>query len=299
MRQPLLLLAVGGMLFSQTLHGQTFNVLSAEEKAENFQLLFDGTRAGFQQHFVNYIKNDPNTTTLSSEWALDPATQSIGTKIRTEDIRSRRKFRDFELRLDYRCSGNEGIFYRSLLNTDRAWSTGIEVAIDNNTISDFNAPGAAYDLYPPKPNAYQLFNTGKWNSFRLRVIGDSVEHWMNGTQVVGFKLHSPGFWIAYARSKWDADKSVTFKIPGNKAAGYIEEGYLGFQADHGGAWQLRNIRIKEFPPSSVARPILARARQPARHPAFAGLAFFPSADGRWTDASGRNIRLLEAPAIGL
>jgi hypothetical protein len=77
--------------------------------------------------------------------------------------------------------------------------------------------------------------------------GDSIEHWMNGTQVVGFKLWSPAFWSAYAVSKWNAAQTLTYKTPNNKAAGYITEGYLGLQADHGGKWSIRNFRISESP----------------------------------------------------
>lgn len=299
MRQPLLLFAVGGMLFSHPLHGQTHNVLSAEEKAEGFELLFDGTLNGFKAHWVDYVQGNPNNNNLSSEWQVIAGDQAIGIQANTEDIRSRRKFMDFDLRMDYRCDGNEGVFYRSLLSDDHAWVTGIEYAINNYTNDSKDAPGAAYDLFGPRPNSYQLFSTLKWNSLRVVAKADSIEHWMNGVKVVGFRLHSPAFWKAYEASKWNTAQKMTFKVPGDRSAGFIEAGYLGFQADHNGRWRIRNLRIKEFPPPDRVGQILAPPRRASRNPAFAGLTVFSTASHRWADASGRRIRLPAAPDRGL
>jgi hypothetical protein len=235
-------LSGAGMALSQDV-----NKLSAVEVAQGFSLLYDGTLNGFKQHWVDYVKDNTTNTNLSAEWSVDAATGAIGIQNRTEDVRSKKIFKDFDLRMEYRCDANEGLFYRTKVNTDRAWQTGIEVAINNYTNENKDAPGAAYDLYPPKPNNYKLHNTGAWNQLRIVAKADSIEHWMNGMKVVGFKLWSDGFWTAYAASKWASAATLTYKTPGNKAAGYITEGYLGLQADHGGKWAIRNFRISESP----------------------------------------------------
>lgn len=237
---PAVLLLGAGLACAQ-------NALTECEKKEGFSLLYDGTLASFKDNFVNYVKNGTNTTILSSEWAVNPATGAIGIQGNTEDIRSKKVYRDFDLRVTFRCDANQGIFYRHRLTGDRAWQTGIEYAINNYTNQNKDAPGAAYDLIPPEPNAYQLHATGRWNEARIVVKGDSSEHWMNGAKVVGFRYHSDAFWTAFAVSKWNASQMVTYNVPGNKAAGYITEGHIGFQGDHGGKWEIRNLRISENP----------------------------------------------------
>lgn len=242
-------------------HAQTTpdNTLSEAEKREEFKLLFDGTLDSWKKSWVNYIGGanaDSTNTTLSSEWKVNTTEGTINLPKGSipEDARSVRKYKDFELRWTYKTSGNQGIFYRSLLTFDRAWYTGIEYAINDVTNLGRDNPGAAYDLYaPPTPVPYNPFNNGSglWNQGRIVVKGDSVEHWSNGVKTCGFKYHSVDFWKQYNTSKWVAtgNRSLTNIVPGRQdiGSGYIAEGYLGIQADHGGKWQIKNMKLTEKP----------------------------------------------------
>jgi hypothetical protein len=228
------------------------NVLTPAEVAEGFRLMFDGTLASFKADWVDYIKGNTTNTTLDAKWVVDANLKAISlpSGSTNQDIRSTKMYKDFELRLNYRIDGNQGIYYRALQNTDRAWQTGIEYAINNVTNLGKDNPGAAYDIYaPPTPVPYYLFNTAKWNSARIVVKGDSVEHWANGIKVVGFKYHSTAFWVAYNQSKWHPDDVLTNKVPKTQdvGSGYIEEGYLGFQGDHGGRWQIKDLKLTTKP----------------------------------------------------
>jgi hypothetical protein len=196
---------------------------------------------------VNYEKNNASNTTLSTGWTTDSA-GSIVTAGNTSNIRSTRTYGNFDFRMEYRNDGNQGIIYRHLLTGDAAWQTGVEFAVNNDSNKTKASPGAAYDLYAPSPNAYSVYGSGKWNSARIVAVGDSVEHWMNGVKVVGYKYHSPAWWTAYSASKWESLQTMSFKVPGNKTEGYITEGYLGLEGDHGGKWQIRNIRINSTNP---------------------------------------------------
>lgn len=239
------------------------NVLSGVEKAEGFVSQFDGTLAGFRNFFVDYQYNNPNTSTLGSHWSLDSATNALVTpapRAGLPDTRSRKMYADFDLRFDYRCDGNQGVFYRfTLYSRGGAYETGVELAINDRTDLCLGCPGAAYDLYPPSQAAYHTYASGKWNSLRIVAIGDSVEHWLNGVKVVGFRYHSPDWWARYDRSKFGAASVLGNRVPGDRASGFIKVGYIGFQTSHNGRWSIKNLRISEakpyFGPARTVHPL--------------------------------------------
>ena len=237
------------------------NVLTPAETREGFRLLFDGsTLASFKAEWVDYVKGNATNTNLDAKWTMNTTCKCISLPSgNTNDIRSVKMYKDFELRMNYRIDGNQGIFYRSLLTYDRAWQTGVEYAINNITSLNKDNPGAAYDIYaPPTPVPYNLFNTNLWNAARIIVKGDSVEHWSNGVKVVGYRYHSQAFWDAYNQSKWVAqdNKALTNLVAGNEdvGSGYITEGYLGLQGDHGGRWQIKDLKLTTNPCFGALKP---------------------------------------------
>ena len=234
------------------------NNLIYYEQAQGFELMFDGANAAtFRDRFVHYQQNNTTNTNLHAGWAVnttldDPDLPGVafGSIVNSGvsgtanvDIRSRKQYRDFDWRFEYRNSGNQGVFYRFGVTGQYAWETGVEFAIDNNVTQStlkFRA-GAAYDLFAPSEQAYALRNTNKWNALRIVAKGDSVEHWVNGVKVVAFRYWSPEFLAAYQNSKWTGYTRYCQTAPNNRT--YIPEGYLGLQGDHGGAWQIRRMRI--------------------------------------------------------
>lgn len=278
--------AAWGLLFCIPAGAQPHNVLTAQEQAEGFELLFDGTLASFKANFVDYVKDSVNSTGLSLDWTVDTATGAVGNKESTMDLRSKRIFKDFDLRMEYRCDGNSGVFYRTLLNTPRAWATGIEYDINDFTGNVMQEPGAASELFSPYYISYYPYNTGKWNVLRIVAVGDSIEHWMNGYRVLNFKLHSTEFWRAYSVSKWGINQTMTFNTPGNRAGGFITQGYLGIQGDWGGKLQIRNLRIKDLAGHTALRRSPGGGKV-ARGRAGAGVFHWPVGDAAWSDLNGR------------
>lgn len=254
-------LIVAGSVAAQ----DAINRLYPYETLQGFELMFDGsTAASFRDRFVNYQQNGTSTTALNSAWSLntsltdpDRAGVAFGAIVITNpnitDIRSKKLYRDFDWRFEFRNNGNQGVFYRFDLSGQYAWHTGIEYAIDNNVTQStqkFRA-GAAYDLYAPSSQAYYLNSTGKWNSLRIVAKGDSVEHWMNDVKVVGLKFWTPAFLTAYQNSKWTGFNRYCQTAPNNRT--FIPEGYLGLQGDHGGTWQIRRMRILHDSTSGLDR----------------------------------------------
>ncbi len=236
------------------------NTLYGCEEAQGFKSLYDGTIASFRNNFVDYIEGNTTNTSLSSIWSVDLATKAIYLPANSPnpppDPRSKAIYSDMDLRLNYKCSGNEGVYYRFTTASFLPWMTGIEVAIHDGEPLGKYSDGAAYDLYAPPVNIYHSFKstTNPWNELRIVVIGDSVEHWLNGIRIVKFKYFSKDYFTVYDGSKWHKtyNDQMSFAVKGDRGSGPIMAGYIGFQADHGGAWYIKNLRINTAPKWSTA-----------------------------------------------
>lgn len=240
------------------------NVLSATDIKEGYTLLFDGTLSSFNANWVNWTKWEKdhppavivlNETFLDPRYQVDATCKCITTQLtdapstyNSEDLRSKKVWGDFEFRMTYRNSGNQGIIYRAFENGGIPWETGVEYAIEDNADAGTSGPGAAYALWAPiKPVPYHSFSTGKWNTVRIVVKGDSAEHWMNEKKVVSYRYHSPIFWDAYNVSKFNAASKLSNNIAGDRNSGIIKEGYMSLQGDHGGKWMMKDIKITTNP----------------------------------------------------
>jgi hypothetical protein len=236
-------LAAMAIITTQTSAAAALNQLTSVEEAQGFASLFDGSLRSFNDHFVNYRMQDSTNVALPPDWKVDSAIGAVITDgSQNSDIRSKVKYADFDLRFEYRNEGDGGVYYRFNLNNNVPWLSGVEFSIFNDYDNCKGCAGAALDLYGPQPLIYRPYSSQAWNSGRIVVVKDSVEHWLNGSLVVAYKYHSADFWTRFDNSRW-AKTSLTLKVPGNRSGGYIEKGYLGFQALAKARWQLRNLRI--------------------------------------------------------
>ncbi len=211
---------------------QTQNTLTDAERAAGWKLLFDGkTTAGWH----GYGSKD-----FPGGWqVVDGALTRIGL---AGDIVTTEKFRDFELAIEWKVApgGNSGIFYRGVESSTPKltplYHTAPEMQVlDDAKHADGKSPltsaGSNYGLYPAPRGIVKPAD--EWNSARILVKGNQVEHWLNGTKVVSYELDSAEWTAKVKASKFD-------KWPGyGKAA----EGVIGLQ-DHGDRVAYRNIKIR-------------------------------------------------------
>lgn len=204
------------------------NVLTAEETAAGWKLLFDGrTTHGWR----GYKKDE-----FPDGWVVrDGCLVRVGPG---GDIMTEAEFDNFELKIEWRISaaGNSGIFYRVDEKHGWPWETGPEMQVlDNAEHADGRNPktsaGSNYALYAPVQDVTQP--VGFFNQARIVVAGAHVEHWLNGVKVVAYELGSPDWQQRVAASKFSSMPHY----------GRMKKGHIVLQ-DHGDQVWYRNIKFR-------------------------------------------------------
>ena len=209
------------------------NKLTDTEKAEGWKLLFDGKTTG---GWRNYGQKTISDGWKVSEGALCCVNRSAG------DILYDEQFSNFILELDYKvpAHSNSGIMLRCSEGQRKAWATGIEYQLlDNTDPADPQKSGWAYVLYRPAddPKTGKPLDAtqpvGHWNRVKIVYDGPHVEHWMNGVKYCAFEIGSDDFRQRVQRTKF---KSLP-DFARSKA------GYIALQGDHGSV-SFANIKVR-------------------------------------------------------
>jgi hypothetical protein len=204
------------------------NTLTPQEHAEGWRLLFDGRTTDGWRGF--------RRDAMPDGWqVVDGALTRVAA---AGDIVTTEQFESFELVLDWKVSpgGNSGIFFHVTENADYVWQTGPEYQILDDAghrdgLTPETAAGSNYALHAPVGVAARP--AGEWNTARLVVRGDHVEHWLNDVKIVSYELGSDEWKALVAASKFR-------DMPGY---GQARRGHLALQ-DHGDLVAFRNIRIR-------------------------------------------------------
>ncbi|MDZ4688174.1 MAG: DUF1080 domain-containing protein [Planctomycetaceae bacterium] len=144
---------------------------------------------------------------------------------------------DFELKLDYRITegGNSGILYHVTEGAATSWHVAPEMQVLDNTKHPTRdkrqLAGALYDLYAPPRDVTR--GTGQWNTARLIVQGNRVEHWLNGVKLVEYEIGSADWQQRVANSKFQ-DKPEFARAT---------TGHICLQ-DHSDRVEYRNIKLR-------------------------------------------------------
>jgi hypothetical protein len=198
-------------------------------QGSSWRPLFDGTSLAAWRGY--------QTQEMPKGWSIEDGV--LVKKGTAGDIMTRDTFGDFELELEWKLEkgGNAGVFYRATEEYEKIYWSGTEYQL----LDDANAPdgrtrmtsaAAAYGIYPSKEGA--LKPVGEWQSSRIVVKKNHVEHWLNGQKVVEYELWSDDWKAKVAASKFKAYPNY----------GLAKRGAIGIQGDHNGALSLRNIRIR-------------------------------------------------------
>lgn len=222
------------------------NTLTPQEKAEGWELLFDGKDLHGWHNFIpaNARKRAgfKEPTSVRPGWEVKDGVLMCVDPHNAGDIVTDQKFEWFELQLDYNISeaGNSGIMYHVTDQGGAAWATGPEFQLeDNKEAKDPIRCGWLYQLYQPPidPKTGKTLDAtkpvGQWNHIRLLISPDKCEHDINGVKYFDYVLGSDDFNSRVAKSKF-AKMPHFAKSP---------SGSIALQGDHGQV-SFRNIKIR-------------------------------------------------------
>lgn len=165
----------------------------------------------------------------------------------TGGLISREQYSNFILEWEWRLfdeGGNSGLkyFVKECQDKEDKYAYGLEYQLldDNNhawmkegkmTLNDYHTAGALYEFFPPSSEK-KLQPLGQFNSSKLVVNGNLVEHWLNGIKVLEYERGGEKFLTMKAKSKFS-------ELP---EYGLHKEGHILLQ-DHQSRVGFRNIRI--------------------------------------------------------
>ncbi|TWT80779.1 Glycosyl hydrolases family 43 [Planctomycetes bacterium CA13] len=177
-------------------------------------------------------------------WSIEDGVVHLYEK-KAGSLMSRKKYKDFELRFDWKVSegGNSGVIYRA----QKGRGFEYQVLDDERHIrgkDPIGSSGALYDLVPPMAGK-PYKPAGQWNTARIVANGNHVEHWLNESKVLEAELSGKEWDDRYNNSKY-----VKY---GYEDFGDVESPIV-FQ-DHGSQVWFRNVRIREMPPKEQSEVV--------------------------------------------
>ena len=177
---------------------------------------------------------------IGKGWKIEDGVLVLDGTAGSGDIVTRDTFDDFELRFEWKISpgGNSGVMYRVRLGDGAPYFSGPEFQIlDDEGHHDGHdrktSAAALYGLYAPQHKVQKP--AGEWNTAKIVMKGNHVEHWLNGTRVVAAEIGSDDWNQRVNASKFKAWPQFA----------KTRTGHIAFQ-DHGNPVSYRNIRIRKL-----------------------------------------------------
>ena len=241
------------------------NALTAQEKAEGWELLFDGRNlpadkwVGVKEACTNFpakgwfVKDGcltmrPVNGIHDGRWfPLPPEDQKLGGG---GDICTKKLYKDFCFKFDFRLTeaANSGVKYFFDENVNKGACEEYQVLDEAHPDSTKGRDGnrrvaALYDLIPA--NAEKVLKPlGQWNGGMIVSKGKHVEHWLNGVKVLEYERGSKAFRDAVAASKyatWGVDRNGK-----PQPWGETEKGRLLLQDHSDSTASFCNLKVKEL-----------------------------------------------------
>lgn len=219
-----------GVSFAAT--AQEHNTLTKKERKAGWQLLWNG------RDLSGWKSNSPNGD-MNKGWKAVDGELVIMARSGAGDIITEKRYHDFELSIDFKITegANSGIKY--FIGENGSIGCEFQILDDENhpdAKMGFNGNrrlGSLYDLIPA--DGWALVAKRDWNTARIVVRGNHVEHWLNGVKILEYEKNN---------DMWDTIVSHSkFAKVENFAGG--DGGHILLQ-DHNDEVHYRNLKIREL-----------------------------------------------------
>lgn len=231
-------LACNNSVSKKTTQSSTMNTLTAEEKKEGWELLFDGeSTKGWHKY-----GNKP----VGQAWKVADGTLYFDSTFKAKedggDIVTDNEFDNFHLKYDWKIAvnGNSGVIFYAQEDSKYTWpwETGPEMQVlDNNGHPDAkiikHRAGDLYDLISSSKETVKP--AMEWNTAEIKSVNGKLDLYLNGENVVSTTLWDDNWKKLVAGSKFKSRPDF----------GKYQKGKLGLQ-DHGNTVWFRNIKIRKL-----------------------------------------------------
>jgi hypothetical protein len=207
------------------------NELTEAEKAQGWQLLFDGkTLDGWRTYAGKQ----------AAGWEVKDGTLHAIANARGVELITEKKYDNFELAWEWKLppAGNNGVKY--FVTEQRPSAPGHEyqmvddVRHPDGKIGPLRQTAAFYYVLPAAADK-PYREAGEWNQSKIVVRGNIVEHWLNGKKVLTYEAGSDAVKAGVAASKFVREPGFGAKIPGHIMLTY-----------HNDDCWFRNIKLREL-----------------------------------------------------
>jgi hypothetical protein len=206
------------------------NQLTAAEQAAGWRLLFNGTSL---DGWRGYRKPQAPTT----GWQVKDGILTCAPGGKGGDIITRDQFDDFELSWEWSmpAKSNNGVKYFITEANPSAIGHEYQMIDDSLIHGDDKSSTSSFYLVVAPNERKKVKPFGEWNHSRIIVLGNHVEHWLNGEKVVEYELGSPAILQQVAKTKFKSAPGF-----GTKVRGHILLTY------HNDECSFRNVKVREL-----------------------------------------------------
>lgn len=225
--------------FLRNVKPYTPSALTAEEKRQGFEMLFDGTSLDkWQGDFEGYTPVNGSILVSAGYGA-------------TGNLYTKKEYRNFVYRFEF-CflteGVNNGVGVRTPMGVDAAYDGMCEVQIlDHDAeqyagwLREYQVHGSVYGVIPAKRIVHKPL--GEWSTEEIRVEGDRIKVTVNGQVIVDGNIRTAckGHNVAP-----DGSGKNPYTVDGRNHPGmFNRQGFISF-CGHGSGLKIRNVRILDL-----------------------------------------------------
>lgn len=212
--------------------------LTAQEKKQGFEMLFDGTDLSkWQGDFDGY-------TPVNGSIYVSAGYGSTG------NLYTKKEYRNFVLRFEFcflRAGVNNGVGIRTPMGVDAAYDAMCEVQILDHdapmykNLREYQVHGSVYGIIPAKRVVHKPL--GEWSTEEIRVEGDHITVTVNGEVILDGNVRRAckGHNVAP-----DGSNKNPYTVDHKNHPGLFNKtGFISF-CGHGSGLKLRNVRVLDL-----------------------------------------------------
>lgn len=222
------------------------SALTAEEAAQGFEMLFDGTNLDKWTGNKDGYKIQNNTIYVSAGYGSGGNLYTV------------KEYKDFVYRFEFcfvRPGVNNGVGIRTPMGVDAAYYGMCESQILDHDdpiyagwLKEYQVHGSVYGIIPAKRLVHKPL--GEWSTEEIRVQGNHITVTVNGEVIVDgdIKEACQGHNVAP-----DGSDHNPFTVDGKNHPGMFNEtGHIGFLG-HGAGVKFRNVRVLDLSPAKTTK----------------------------------------------